>query len=134
MKTGWPFGHYTYGQTLGLEVMDVPLTIGINWFLLTYIFGNLTSTYAPRSEYLRVPLAALLMTGLDMLIEPIAVQSDYWAWHTDLIPVSNYLGWFGVSLVMQFLYGSAKISSSNLLAFYLLFAQLIFFTCQLFIN
>src|SRR5258708_3871140 len=29
----WLFGNYYYGKTLGFQLLDVPLIIGLNWFL-----------------------------------------------------------------------------------------------------
>mgnify|MGYP003542806071 FL=1 len=34
INTGILFGDYTYGSALGSQVMNVPLLIGINWFII----------------------------------------------------------------------------------------------------
>ena len=35
-STGYLFGEYVYGTTLGLSFKNVPLVIGINWFIIIY--------------------------------------------------------------------------------------------------
>ena len=32
------FGDYSYGKVLGYQVNNVPVIIGINWFLIIYCF------------------------------------------------------------------------------------------------
>ena len=34
VRTGLIFGSYSYGNTLGLKLADVPITIGLNWIIL----------------------------------------------------------------------------------------------------
>ncbi|MDZ7635724.1 MAG: carotenoid biosynthesis protein [Bacteroidales bacterium] len=36
VNTGKIFGHYTYGKALGPALLNTPLIIGLNWFLLIY--------------------------------------------------------------------------------------------------
>ena len=33
VRTGLIFGSYSYGNTLGLKLADVPITIGLNWII-----------------------------------------------------------------------------------------------------
>jgi uncharacterized membrane protein len=85
VNTGKLFGHYYYGETLGFKLLDsppfigVPPLIGLNWLVLTYLCGNL-ARYLPLPELPRTILAALLMVGLDMCMEPVAGRYDFWHW------------------------------------------------------
>ena len=45
VSTGWPFGNYAYGNTLGPQLFEVPLLIGVNWFILSYCFGMILSRF-----------------------------------------------------------------------------------------
>jgi putative membrane protein len=39
VHTGILFGNYKYGNALGLKLNDVPILIGINWFIVVYACG-----------------------------------------------------------------------------------------------
>jgi putative membrane protein len=39
VKTGLIFGEYSYGKALGFQWMQVPLLIGLNWFIIIYCCG-----------------------------------------------------------------------------------------------
>lgn len=101
VKTGLIFGQYHYGETLGFKIFDVPVIIGLNWFLVSYGAYSLVSRLK-SSAWIKIMLASLLCVGLDVLIEPVAINLDYWQWENG-IPIRNYVGWFGVSLIIQFL-------------------------------
>ena len=38
VETRLVFGNFTYGDTLGYKLYEVPVIIGLNWFLLVYSF------------------------------------------------------------------------------------------------
>ncbi|MFT6867490.1 MAG: putative membrane protein [Cyclobacteriaceae bacterium] len=130
VKTGLIFGIYSYGDALGFKALDVPLTIGINWFMLTYLFGHIVSEIK-INRFLKILLAAALMTAMDVLIEQIAFFLDYWQWENGEIPFQNYLGWFILSIVMQSIYQQFKFKKINPLTKSLLISQLIFFVSLL---
>lgn len=120
------FGSYSYGKSLGVKILDVPLIIGVNWFLLALMFGSL-ATRLKAHWSMKAILASLLMVAMDYLIEPVAIFMDYWSWEQNQIPIRNYVGWFGGSLVLQVAYHKLKFDEPNPLAIYLLISQLIFF-------
>ncbi len=126
VKTGVIFGTYAYGQTLGLKLWDVPVVIGLNWLLLVYATGTLAAR-------LRVPklaqagLAALAMTVLDILIEPVAMRLDFWQWQGDNVPLLNYFGWLGVSFILQSLFQFLRFQKGNSVAGVVLGLQFVFF-------
>jgi putative membrane protein len=120
------FGSYQYGSTLGFKVWEVPLVIGVNWFILTYSFGILCFKL-PLPKVLKSLVGALLMVILDFFIEPVAVFFDFWTWEEETIPTQNYWGWFGVAFLLQLFFVYLPFSKKNPLASYLLFAQILFF-------
>lgn len=100
VKTGVLFGHYQYGDPLGVKILQVPLMIGINWFILGLSSKGLISTLKIK-PWLQIILAALMMVGIDFLIEPVAIKLDFWQWQNNMIPIRNYLMWFITAISIQ---------------------------------
>ena len=86
VKTGLIFGDYSYGETLGFKVLNVPLSIGLNWAILIYISG-IVSNKLSGNFWLRISIGSFIMVLLDFLIEPAAIDFDFWIWN---ISVSIY--------------------------------------------
>ena len=124
--TGKFFGHYYYGQTLGYQVLGVPLAIGLNWLVLTYVCGILARSL-PLAELPRILLAALLMVGLDMCMEPVASHYDFWHWTANIIPFQNFRDWFIFACVLQMLFNRANFPKFNPLVPLVYLTQLLFF-------
>jgi len=123
----WFFGDYSYGRTLGFKVLDVPLIVGVNWFLLTYSASVLMQRSRLKSMFLRIILGSLILVLLDLLIEPVAVRLDYWHWAGDVIPLKNYLSWFLASIVMLSIYELFRFKYQSVVAPVFLLIQFIFF-------
>ena len=126
VKTGLIFGQYRYGQTLGTKLFDVPLTIGCNWLLLNYS-ANVVADKIASSKFLKATFAALLMTSLDVLIEPVAMQLDFWDWANHIVPLQNYVAWFVVSFSLSATFFYLDVPKKNQLAGFLLLLQILFF-------
>lgn len=127
VKTGLLFGSYEYGASLGFKWLEVPLVIGLNWVLLNLAGHGLVNKFT-KHIILKSILAAILIVLLDILIEPIAIQIDYWSWENNIIPLQNYLMWFGLSLLIQLIITKSKIKvdfKSSALIFLL---QILFFS------
>ena len=126
VKTGLLFGNYEYGSTLGLKWHNVPLIIGVNWFVLS-IGARGCANRITQNTFFQVLCAALFMVGLDYLIEPVAMKYDFWDWSQNKVPIQNYFMWFLVSIFMQVLLNKKSIQIPFLLAFAILISQFIFF-------
>ena len=126
VHTGFPFGNYSYGPVLGFQLFEVPLMIGVNWLLLVYMTGNLFNERV-SNDMLAAALSASLMVLLDVAIEPVAVALDFWTWEGDIIPLSNFIGWFGVAFLIQLIYRKVVFDKSNAISFYLLLHMAAFF-------
>ncbi len=113
IHTGYLFGDYYYGENLGTKIDGVPLIIGINWGILTVCSCNVTSIFIKKSIWLSSFVSALLMMLLDVLIEPVAVTSDYWHWDSLNIPLYNYCCWFAVALPLHYLYFKWQLNEQN---------------------
>jgi len=125
VQTGLIFGDYTYGTVLGLKVLGVPLMIGVNWFLLVYITG--VSCLTIKNDFLAAMSSALIMVILDFLIEPVAITLNFWTWHSEDIPLSNYVGWLAVAFLIQLIYRKSNFRKDNPIAIFLLISLAAFF-------
>ncbi len=126
IHTGDLYGDYVYGASLGPKLWDVPLVIGVNWFVLVYLTGAVFHKSIPN-DYYAAFLGAVSMTALDYVMEPVAVALDFWSWKFDIIPAENYLGWMGVSFLIHLIYRKIKFEKENQLAAFLLVALIVFF-------
>lgn len=126
VHTGLLFGDYAYGQALGVKVWDVPVLIGLNWLMLVYTTGHI-SNYVNWHWAVKAILGAGLMVLLDLFIEPVAMQFDFWDWNGNKVPLSNYLGWFAIAFILQVYFQQAGFVKQNRMAPYVYFVQMLFF-------
>jgi putative membrane protein len=127
VHTGWIFGHYHYGGTLGAKLFDIPLMIGVNWFLLIYAAGVTLQRSRLKNRLARIFSGAMILTLLDVLIEPVAIHFDYWHWLNASIPFKNYVCWFALSALLLFIFEQFKFKLQSIVAPALLIAQFVFF-------
>ena len=74
------FGEYAYGIVLGYKFLSVPILIGFLWLTLSLGAKSLLLRLPKLPNQLVFLFSALLMVGIDYLIEPIAVKFGYWKW------------------------------------------------------
>lgn len=126
VHTGWLFGDYTYGENLGWKWMEIPLIISINWVMLS--FSSIACIlHLKIPDLVKALLSALLMTVLDVLIEPVAIQSDFWSWNTGTIPFYNYVCWFLISLPVHYYLIKRKTPEQNKVTVGLFVVLVVFF-------
>jgi len=127
VNTGLIYGSYSYGSTLGIKLLNVPLIIGVNWITTTAICGTIASKLRVRS-HLKILIAILLMIFLDLFIEPVAPRIDMWSFSfSESAPLSNYITWFIVALPLQLYFVIKKLEFNFTLSVNLYLSQLIFF-------
>lgn len=126
VHTGFPFGNYWYGPVLGVQVFEVPLMIGVNWLLLSYMAGHFFQAKI-QNDILAALASAILMVAIDFIIEPVAISLDFWQWEGNVVPLQNYLGWLGVAFVIQLIYRKAGFTKSNAVSDFLLLNLILFF-------
>jgi len=93
VNTGYPFGVYRYGFPFGPQIMGTPPVIGLNWFVLTYGFAYLLRKLNIKT-LLKAMIVGVAVTGMDVFIEPVAIDLDYWTWEKVQVPFQNYVTWF----------------------------------------
>jgi putative membrane protein len=101
VHTGWVFGQYDYGQTLGPQIAKVPLAMGLNWFIMCYVSTRFAA-HLGLNAWKGAVLSAAMMVAIDILMEPVAMALDFWHWENGQIPYQNYLAWFVVSFGINY--------------------------------
>ncbi len=115
VHTGVLFGEYQYGNGLSTKYLGIPLIIGLNWFIIVASSTSVAQLIRTPTIVTKTPdtiialIAGALCTGLDFLIEPVAIKFDYWSWTNGEIPSFNYITWFGFASIFSFIY--LKLSS-----------------------
>lgn len=127
VATGKIFGVYSYGATLGYKLADIPLIIGVNWFVLIFSVGAVLKKHLKHQRNLKSLIGAAILLGIDILIEPIAIKFDYWAWKDAIVPLQNFVAWFIISFVMLRAYFEMDFRKTNKVALTLLISQIVFF-------
>jgi uncharacterized membrane protein len=106
--TGVPFGQYSYADSLGAQLLGVPLVIPLAWAMMGYpcllVGQRLASTRLGAAA-----VGAWALASWDLFLDPQMVEAGHWSW-TDVqaslpgapgIPISNYLGWLLVATLMM---------------------------------
>jgi putative membrane protein len=123
---GLIFGEYIYPETLGPQLGGVPIIIGINWFLITFCVATLI--YPLKiSVFLKILLATIITVFIDVLIEPVAMELNFWNWENNVVPIQNYIGWAVISFLIFSFYSIVKLPVKNKISKVLLFWQVVFF-------
>ncbi|MEO6539037.1 MAG: carotenoid biosynthesis protein [Ferruginibacter sp.] len=142
--TGLLFGQYEYGNVLGPSLQQVPLIIGINWFIIIYCCGitiymfltKLIDKLAVETGTTRPALKAIsiivdgasLAVFFDWLMEPVAIKLGYWKWLPAAeVPLYNYACWFLISSLLLIVFHFATFNKQNKFAVNLLLIQAMFF-------
>ena len=123
---GLLFGDYYYGENLGWKVLGVPLLIGVNWMVLTFLSAYISKQIF-QNKWLTFFAGALLMVGLDFFIEPVAPVFDFWHWDIGHAPLQNFIAWFGVAFVLQILVDKVIPKENHAFPFHPFAAQTVFF-------
>jgi putative membrane protein len=120
VKTAILFGHYKYGDVLGLKLLQVPLLIGFLWLTLSLGAKSIIKHFTNLPNQTVYVLSALLMVGIDYLIEPIAINFGYWEWQYVDVPIFNYACWFLLAYVNQLLLIKVKCTNNVLEALFVI--------------
>jgi uncharacterized membrane protein len=105
--TGYPFGHYTYANSLGAKAFGVPVVIPLAWSMMAYpclLVGQRLGRTRGRAAL----IGGWALASWDLFLDPQMVAAHHWRWTSvrhalpgaPHIPVSNYLGWLAVALLM----------------------------------
>jgi bisanhydrobacterioruberin hydratase len=140
VNTGLLFGEYTYGDVMGPKLNGVPLLMGLQWMLTILCTAHFTNYISEKSgiklnSISHALLAGLLTTLFDVIIEPIAIDFDYWQWKGGDVPVFNYVCWFATSSLLHYFYKRYyNAGPTNMFLVVLFLAQVAFFSGLLIMN
>lgn len=144
VNTGLLFGDYEYGNVLGYKLWNVPLLIGVNWFVIIFCAGSITQQLnewilkkmgndeKPAriiQQFSFIADAAFLAVFFDWVMEPAAIKLQFWKWLPDgKIPFYNYVCWFVISAMLLFIFNRFNFNKHNQFAVHLFIMQVLFFT------
>jgi putative membrane protein len=114
LATGFPYGRYTYSDTLGPTLLGVPFLVPLAWLMMAWpswlLAELLTRTARPgRRPAARVAVAAAVFAGWDVVLDPQMVQAGYWTWASpqpglpgiSTVPLTNLAGWLLAGAVLM---------------------------------
>ena len=126
VRTGILFGAYTYGEALGIKILDTPIVIGLNWLFLVYCTAAIAGS-TRLSKTGRILLGAGLMVAYDGVLEYVAPVTGMWYWENPYPGFRNFLMWFLLSSLFHTLFQMLDLNIENKPARYLFLIQFIFF-------
>ena len=107
LLTGLPYGEFIYGEALGPKAFGlVPYLLPVSY--LPLVLGAVGAGWGSGTAS-TVIKTALILTVIDGVLDPGAVQLGFWEYESGGIyygvPISNYLGWLvsGALAAMFFL-------------------------------
>ena len=102
----WPFGAYSYTGLLGPKIAGhVPYFIPLSWFAMSIVSLDLAHRLTGNRTS-RILLATTLMVLWDVSLDPAMNSGTFQFWSYEVngffygMPFSNWVGWFGVTLLI----------------------------------
>jgi len=127
VATGKIFGEYTYGKNLGLKIAEVPIIIGINWAVLSFVCSEIARRIKIKSIILKAILASLLMVVFDFFIEQTAPQFNFWFFELSPVPLQNYISWFILAFVFNWSVLKITKKGNTVICYHIYAVQVLFF-------
>lgn len=105
VSTGIPFGEYRYLNSLGAQLLGVPLVVALAWTMMAYP-AYVVSEVVGGGFARRALVGGWALASWDLFLDPQMVQAGHWEWASvgpalAGIPVTNYLAWFVVAVLMM---------------------------------
>ncbi len=126
VATSLIFGAYTYGDTLGLKLLEVPLLIGINWTIIILGIADVVRQKVSNNAFAALITASLTVL-FDYVMEPVAIAFDYWNWTQGPIPLQNYIAWFVIAFLFSYLFYRNSLHSTSKIPTIIVVIQFLFF-------
>ncbi|CCG03087.1 carotenoid biosynthesis protein [Blastococcus saxobsidens] len=114
LATGYPYGTYTYSDTLGPTALGVPFLVPLAWLMMawpSWLLGELLARPVRASfrRAARIAWAAAVFAAWDVVLDPQMVHAGYWTWADPTpglpgigtVPLTNLAGWLLAGAVLM---------------------------------
>ena len=106
VRTGLPFGHYSYDGSLGPRWLGVPVVVPLAWTMMGY--PVLLAARALSRRWAPV-VGAVGLAGWDVFVDAQMVDDGRWRWESptpsvpgvDGVPLTDLVGWLVAGLVLM---------------------------------
>ena len=126
VNTAYLFGNYVYGVNLGPKLLNVSIVIGLLWGVLALGAASIVDQMSVFNKG-KVIFAALIMLGVDLIMEPVAIANQFWSWEGGGVPLYNYVCWFLIAILLQLILRKFKLNEKNKVYNTLLILMIVFF-------
>ena len=96
VRTGFPFGDYAYGDSLGTTLLGVPVVVPLAWAMFAYV-----ALLVGRLLGHPVLGGAWALASWDLYLDPQMTRAGHWRFDGGGVPLTNYLGWALTALVLM---------------------------------
>jgi putative membrane protein len=108
VRTGLPFGDFTYGDVLGVQVLGIPVIVPMGWVMIAYP-AYVAARRLTQDQWAFVLVGSWALATWDVFVDPLMVHLGAWQWQHPTpalpgvpgIPLSNVGGWFVVCVVIM---------------------------------
>ena len=108
VHTGFPFGHYEYGDRLGPLLLGVPVLVPLAWLMMGYLSLVVARRLTDR-RWQQVALGAWALVSWDLFLDPQLTDASQWRWlhpsphlpGVGRVPLTNTAGWLLAGLVLM---------------------------------
>ncbi len=105
VKTGFPFGAYSYTDVLRPALFGVPLAMPFTWFTIAVnVFLISRFILFDLNKFKIIIVSSFIILAIDFMLEPFASSvNGFWIWTGGKIPFQNYISWFVLGFIFSFL-------------------------------
>ena len=105
IRTGLPFGEYSYTSVLRPQAGGVPVIVAAAWGGMGLAAHAVATAVAPENRVARWAAGAAALTAWDLFLDPQMLRLGLWTWADDGpyrgVPLSNFAGWLVVSVLVM---------------------------------
>jgi uncharacterized membrane protein len=105
VRTGVPFGEYSYTSLLQPQLGGVPVIVAVAWGGMGLAAHAIATAIVAESGLKRWVAGSLALTAWDLFLDPQMLRLGLWKWADEGpyqgVPISNFAGWLVVSLLVM---------------------------------
>lgn len=105
IRTGLPFGEYSYTSVLRPQAGGVPVVVAAAWGGMGLAAHAVATAIAPGNRVARWAAGAAALTAWDLFLDPQMLRLGLWTWADGGpyrgVPLSNFAGWLAVSFLVM---------------------------------